>query len=162
MVKVRCYRPFDGKRFMEALPASVKSIAVLDRTKEPGSYGEPLFLDVVATLAEASTNGLRDTLPADAAGLRREVAALRAEAATLIRDIVAPAENSAMSNPDGSAVAASSTTISPPFHGSVVPADRSEAKNRTSSAGKFRSSSNRRMTAPTWPVAPTTPSRTGP
>ena len=48
LVKVRLYRPFDVKRFNEALPKSVKRIAVLDRTKEPGSIGEPLYLDVVA------------------------------------------------------------------------------------------------------------------
>ena len=51
LVKVRLYRPFDVKRFNEALPSSVKRIAVLDRTKEPGSIGEPLFMDVVAALA---------------------------------------------------------------------------------------------------------------
>ena len=51
LVKVRLYRPFDVKRFNDALPASVKRIAVLDRTKEPGSIGEPLFMDVVAALA---------------------------------------------------------------------------------------------------------------
>ncbi|RAI14738.1 MAG: pyruvate:ferredoxin (flavodoxin) oxidoreductase [Candidatus Melainabacteria bacterium] len=50
LVKVRLYRPFDTKRFKEALPESVKRIAVLDRTKEPGSIGEPLYLDVVAAL----------------------------------------------------------------------------------------------------------------
>ena len=50
LVKVRLYRPFDVKRFNAALPKSVKRIAVLDRTKEPGSIGEPLYLDVVAAL----------------------------------------------------------------------------------------------------------------
>ena len=50
LVKVRLYRPFDVKRFNEALPKSTKRIAVLDRTKEPGSIGEPLYLDVVAAL----------------------------------------------------------------------------------------------------------------
>ncbi|MBE7706127.1 MAG: pyruvate:ferredoxin (flavodoxin) oxidoreductase [Cyanobacteria bacterium SIG30] len=50
LVKVRLYRPFDVKRFNEALPKTVKRIAVLDRTKEPGSIGEPLYLDVVAAL----------------------------------------------------------------------------------------------------------------
>jgi len=50
LVKVRLYRPFDTKRFNETLPASVKRIAVLDRTKEPGSIGEPLYMDVVAAL----------------------------------------------------------------------------------------------------------------
>ncbi len=51
LVKVRLYRPFDVKRFLEALPSTAKRVTVLDRTKEPGSIGEPLFLDVVAALA---------------------------------------------------------------------------------------------------------------
>jgi pyruvate-ferredoxin/flavodoxin oxidoreductase len=53
LLKVRLYRPFDGDRFLAALPASVKSLAVLDRVKEPGSGGEPLYLDVVAAAHEA-------------------------------------------------------------------------------------------------------------
>jgi pyruvate-ferredoxin/flavodoxin oxidoreductase len=56
VLKVRLYRPFDAHRMMEALPASVKSIAVLDRTKEPGALGEPLYLDVVAGLTEGLAN----------------------------------------------------------------------------------------------------------
>lgn len=56
VVKVRLYRPFDMKRFVEALPATTKAIAVLDRTKEPGSGGEPLYLDVVTALYEGMTN----------------------------------------------------------------------------------------------------------
>lgn len=56
VVKVRLYRPFDMKRFVEALPATTKAIAVLDRTKEPGSGGEPLYLDVVTALHEGMTN----------------------------------------------------------------------------------------------------------
>ncbi|MDR0520234.1 MAG: pyruvate:ferredoxin (flavodoxin) oxidoreductase [Planctomycetaceae bacterium] len=55
LVNVRLYRPFDGKRFVESLPKSVKKIAVLDRTKEPGAMGEPLYQDVVAALAEYGT-----------------------------------------------------------------------------------------------------------
>jgi len=51
LIKVRLYRPFCADRLVEALPATVKKIAVLDRTKEPGSLGEPLYLDVVAALA---------------------------------------------------------------------------------------------------------------
>ena len=50
LVKVRLYRPFDVKRFNEALPSTVKRIVAMDRTKEPGSIGEPLFLDVVAAV----------------------------------------------------------------------------------------------------------------
>ena len=53
LLKVRLYRPFDVDRFVNALPATVKPIAVLDRTKEPGAVGEPLFQDVVAALDEA-------------------------------------------------------------------------------------------------------------
>ena len=51
LVKVRLYRPFSAKKLVEAIPATAKKIAVLDRTKEPGSLGEPLYLDVVAALA---------------------------------------------------------------------------------------------------------------
>ncbi|MBR6743549.1 MAG: pyruvate:ferredoxin (flavodoxin) oxidoreductase [Clostridia bacterium] len=50
LVKVRLYRPFSAEKLAEAVPASAKKIAVLDRTKEPGALGEPLFLDVVAAL----------------------------------------------------------------------------------------------------------------
>jgi pyruvate-ferredoxin/flavodoxin oxidoreductase len=57
MIKVRLYRPFDGKRFIESLPATVKKIAVLDRTKEPGATGEPLYQDVVTALMEETAAG---------------------------------------------------------------------------------------------------------
>ena len=63
MLQVRLYRPFPARALLDALPASASRIAVLDRTKEPGSNGEPLFLDVVATLAEAHTGGERAVLP---------------------------------------------------------------------------------------------------
>ena len=59
MLKVRLYRPFSIEHFIAALPASVKTIAVLDRTKEPGSSGEPLYLDVVNALSEAMVTGKR-------------------------------------------------------------------------------------------------------
>ena len=52
LIKVRLYRPFSVKHLIDALPRSVKKIAVLDRTKEPGSVGEPLYLDVVAALKD--------------------------------------------------------------------------------------------------------------
>jgi len=52
VLKVRLYRPFDVEAFAAVLPASTKSIAVLDRTKEPGATGEPLYCDVVTALAE--------------------------------------------------------------------------------------------------------------
>ncbi len=52
LVKVRLYRPFAYEKFLEIIPDSVKKIAVLDRTKEPGSIGEPLYMDVVAALKD--------------------------------------------------------------------------------------------------------------
>ncbi|MCC7539951.1 MAG: pyruvate:ferredoxin (flavodoxin) oxidoreductase [Deltaproteobacteria bacterium] len=63
-VKVRLYRPFSIADFVAALPESVRSIAVLDRTKEPGGVGEPLYLDVVGALREARDEGVR-VLPVD-------------------------------------------------------------------------------------------------
>jgi len=57
LIKVRLYRPFSVKHFLKALPKTVKTIAALDRTKEPGSAGEPLYIDVVTALNEATTNG---------------------------------------------------------------------------------------------------------
>jgi len=60
LVKVRLYRPFDAAALVNSLPATVKRIAVLDRTKEPGAIGEPLYTDVVTALAE-QWGQLRDT-----------------------------------------------------------------------------------------------------
>ena len=59
LVKVRLYRPFSAEKLIEAIPATAKKIAVLDRTKEPGSLGEPLFLDVVAALAATGKTGIQ-------------------------------------------------------------------------------------------------------
>jgi pyruvate-ferredoxin/flavodoxin oxidoreductase len=59
VLKVRLYRPFDARRFVEALPKTVRSIAVLDRTKEPGSGGEPLYLDCVNALYEQGRDKVR-------------------------------------------------------------------------------------------------------
>jgi len=56
IIKVRLYRPFSAEIFVKAIPASVKAIAVLDRTKEPGSLGEPLYEDVVTALVEMKKN----------------------------------------------------------------------------------------------------------
>ena len=74
LVKVRLYRPFVAEKLAEALPATVKKIAVLDRTKEPGALGDPLYLDVVTALATTGTKativggryglGSKDTTPA--------------------------------------------------------------------------------------------------
>jgi pyruvate-ferredoxin/flavodoxin oxidoreductase len=57
VLKVRLYRPFSRPALMAALPRSVRALAVLDRTKEPGAPGDPLYLDVVAALAEARADG---------------------------------------------------------------------------------------------------------
>ncbi|MGA2134048.1 MAG: pyruvate:ferredoxin (flavodoxin) oxidoreductase [Bryobacteraceae bacterium] len=59
LLKVRLYRPFSIEHFVAALPPSVKTIAVLDRTKEPGASGEPLYLDVINALNEAMVTGKR-------------------------------------------------------------------------------------------------------
>lgn len=75
LIEVHLYRPFSKKYFLQALPKTVRNIAVLDRTKEPGSIGEPLYLDVVSVLADYPTSirviggryGLssKNTTPAD-------------------------------------------------------------------------------------------------
>ena len=58
LIKVRLYRPFSVEHFVQALPASVRVIAALDRTKEAGATGEPLYQDVVAAVSEAMTLGI--------------------------------------------------------------------------------------------------------
>ncbi|MBV2136942.1 MAG: pyruvate:ferredoxin (flavodoxin) oxidoreductase [gamma proteobacterium symbiont of Ctena orbiculata] len=63
MVKVRLFRPFAAERLLEAVPDSVKKIAVLDRTKEPGADGEPLYKDVLGAFAQAYSDGRRAHLP---------------------------------------------------------------------------------------------------
>ena len=84
LVKVRLYRPFSIKHFVDVLPETVKKIAVLDRTKEPGSIGEPLYQDVVTALYEAGRSdlvvtggryglGSKDTTPAAAFSVYEEL-----------------------------------------------------------------------------------------
>ena len=63
MIKVRLFRPFSPAHLLAALPVTVKTIGVLDRTKEPGANGEPLYLDVVTGLAEAVAEGNMATMP---------------------------------------------------------------------------------------------------
>ncbi len=58
-IRVRLYRPFANELFVEALPKSVKSLAVLDRTKEPGAGGEPLYMDVVTALVETGRTDIK-------------------------------------------------------------------------------------------------------
>ena len=85
LVKVRLYRPFSAEKLVEAIPQTVKKIAVLDRTKEPGSLGEPLFLDVVAALAATGRKidtviggryglGSKDTPPSSVFAVYKELA----------------------------------------------------------------------------------------
>ena len=85
LVKVRLYRPFVTSKFVEALPETVKKIAVLDRTKEPGSVGEPLYMDVLNALAIEGCSGItvvggryglgsKDTPPASAFAVFSELA----------------------------------------------------------------------------------------
>ena len=59
LVKVRLYRPWSSEAILKVIPKTAKKIAVLDRTKEPGSLGEPLYLDVAATLREAGLNDIK-------------------------------------------------------------------------------------------------------
>ena len=84
LVKVRLYRPFRADKLLEAIPATCKKLAVLDRTKEPGALGEPLYLDVVTALANAGRMipviggryglGSKDTLPASVFAVYEELA----------------------------------------------------------------------------------------
>ena len=85
VVKVRLFRPFCAEKLLEAIPATAKKIAVLDRTKEPGSQGEPLYQDVVMALAKAGRNdvtviggryglGSKDTHPASVFAVYEELA----------------------------------------------------------------------------------------
>ena len=63
LIKIRLFRPFSTKHLIEALPKTIKSIVVLDRTKESGAAGEPLYLDVVESLTSAFQNNEIDNLP---------------------------------------------------------------------------------------------------
>ncbi len=63
VLQVRLYRPFSAAAFLAALPESCRAVAVLEQTKEPGATGEPLYLDVVTTLAQALATGMRKTMP---------------------------------------------------------------------------------------------------
>ncbi len=84
LVKVRLYRPFSAEKLVEAIPATAKKIAVLDRTKEPGALGEPLYLDVVTALATKGISakvvggryglGSKDTPPASIFAVYDELA----------------------------------------------------------------------------------------
>ncbi|MFL5256881.1 MAG: pyruvate:ferredoxin (flavodoxin) oxidoreductase [Rhodopila sp.] len=63
VLHVRLFRPFDAVALLAALPATARTVAVLEQTKEPGAPAEPMYLDVIATLAEAVATGTRATMP---------------------------------------------------------------------------------------------------
>ena len=63
VLQVRLYRPFSADHFLAALPETARAVAVIERTKEPGASGEPLYLDVVGTLAQAVASGRRAAMP---------------------------------------------------------------------------------------------------
>jgi pyruvate-ferredoxin/flavodoxin oxidoreductase len=63
VAQIRLYRPFPARDLVQALPRTVRRVAVLDRTKEPGSHGEPLFLDVLAALCDAHADGELEEMP---------------------------------------------------------------------------------------------------
>src|SRR5271169_5667021 len=63
VLQVRLYRPFSAEHFLAALPESCRAIAVIEQTKEPGATGEPLYLDVVTSLAQAVARGARKGMP---------------------------------------------------------------------------------------------------
>ncbi len=69
LLKIRLYRPFPAAAMMAALPASVRKLAVLDRTKEPGSLGEPLYLDVLGAFAESSACAVKPAIVGGRYGL---------------------------------------------------------------------------------------------
>ena len=84
LIKVRLYRPWSSEHILKAIPKTAKKIAVLDRTKEPGTLGEPLYLDVAATLREAGMNdviltggryglGSKDTPPSSVFAIYKEL-----------------------------------------------------------------------------------------
>ncbi len=109
----------------------------------------PLRASAMASgLTSLTTSGTSGSIR-QADELSTTVAPASAKRGASAREVVAPAEKSAMSSPLGSAVLASSTVISRSPYGSSVPADRAEAKKRTSSAGKLRSSRICRMATPT-------------
>ena len=63
VLQVRLYRPFSADHFVKAVPLSCRAVAVIEQAKEPGGVGEPLYLDVVTTLAQAVASGKRETMP---------------------------------------------------------------------------------------------------
>ena len=84
LIKVRLYRPWSSEHILKVIPKTAKKIAVLDRTKEPGTFGEPLYLDVAATLREAGLNdiiltggryglGSKDTPPSSVFAIYKEL-----------------------------------------------------------------------------------------
>jgi len=115
LLKIHLYRPFPVEAFLKAMPATCKKIAVLDRTKEPGSIGEPLYLDVCACYNEQATRpsiiggryglGSKDTIPADIIAVYRnlDAAAPKKRFTLAITDDVTNLSLPRDENPDTSA-----------------------------------------------------------
>ena len=112
LVKVRLYRPFSAAHMLSAIPATVKSITVLDRTKEPGSIGEPLYLDVLAAIKGSDFDsvpiftgryglGSKDTTPAQIISVYRNMTAGAKKRFTIgIEDDVTNLSLAITENPD--------------------------------------------------------------
>ncbi len=117
LVKVRLYRPFSAKHLIDAIPDSVKTISVLDRTKEPGALGEPLYLDVVAALKDSKFHnvpvysgryglGSKNTIPADIIAVYKnaETGAKKKFTLSIVDDVTnlsLPVEENPNTSPEG-------------------------------------------------------------
>ena len=117
LVKVRLYRPFSAKHLIDAIPDSVKTISVLDRTKEPGALGEPLYLDVVAALRDSKFHnipvysgryglGSKNTIPADIIAVYKNAETGAKEKFTLsivddVTNLSLPVEENPNTSPEG-------------------------------------------------------------
>ncbi len=117
LVKVRLYRPFSAKHLIDAIPDSVKTISVLDRTKEPGALGEPLYLDVVAALKDSKFHnipvysgryglGSKNTTPADIIAVYKnaETGAKQKFTLSIVDDVTnlsLPVEENPNTSPEG-------------------------------------------------------------
>jgi len=127
LLKVRLYRPFVAQKFVDALPKTCKRISVLDRTKEPGSLGEPLYQDIITALAETGvTNisvvggryglGSKDTPPANIFAVYDNMASAEPKRHFTI-GIVDDVTNLSLANPENCPDTAPESTISCKFWG---------------------------------------------
>ena len=141
VVQVRLYRPFAADALLAALPDSCRAIAVLEQTKEPGAPGEPLYLDVVTTLAQAVASGKRTTMP-------RVIGGRYGLGSKNFNPAQAKAVFDALANPDSrpASRSASRTTSRIP---TSISTRRSRSSATTSSARCFSVSARTARSAPT-------------